>query len=372
MANGANAQTAVEVTRGGGFGFVGAGFSTPEALRQDFDFIRSSFPDRVNKPLPVGYGFIGWLLDKNEEGAKQLLDITIENNVQAIWLAFGTDIHRWIQHVRTSSANARAHHKPLIFVQVTSVEEALVAANEWKVDAIVAQAGRRVSKFSLSVLTRVLLIGPSLHPLGTESGGHGGASATSTFTLVSEILAALPQDGAAPVPPILAAGGMATGAQVAAYLSLGAAGAALGTRFLLTPESAYKPAQRAALLAARGPGATVRTMALDTARASFGWPAGIDGRGLNNKIVDDIDAGVDHATVQARCKAATEAGDSSYMVVWAGQGVSLMNEIKPVKVDVRAASATLAPLTEQDVMAELHTDLVRQLQKSQRLLQDDS
>ncbi|PIL25035.1 hypothetical protein GSI_12923 [Ganoderma sinense ZZ0214-1] len=334
MANGANAQTAchiqVEVTRGGGFGFVGAGFSTPESLRQDFDFIRSSFPDRGNKPLPVGYGFIGWLLDKNEDSAKQLLDITIENNVQAIWLAFGTDIHRWIQHVRTSSANARAHHKPLIFVQVTSVEEALVAANEWKVDAIVAQ--------------------------GTESGGHGGASAPSTFTLVSEILAALPQDGAAPAPPILAAGGMATGAQVAAYLSLGAAGAVLGTRFLLTPESAYKPAQRAALLAARGPGATVRTMALDTARASFGWPPNIDGRGLNNKIVDDIEAGVDHATIQARCKAATEAGDSSYMVVWAGQGVSLMNEIKPVK----------------DVMVELHTDLVRQLQKSRRLLQEDS
>ena len=68
-----------------------------------------------------------------------MLDITIENDVQAIWLACGNDIHRWIQHVRTSPANARAHHKPLIFIQVTSVEEALVAANEWKVDAIVAQ-----------------------------------------------------------------------------------------------------------------------------------------------------------------------------------------------------------------------------------------
>ena len=175
-----------------------------------------------------------------------------------------------------------------------------------------------------------------LGPVGTESGGHGGASTPSPFTLVSEILAALPgpQDGASPAPPFLAAGGMAAGSQVAAYPSLGAAGAVLGTRFLLTPESAYKPAQRAALLAARGPGATVRTMALDFARGTLGWPPHIDGRGLRNRIVDDVGSGVDHATVQTQCKAATEAGDASYMVVWAGQGVSLMNEIKPVKVGV--------------------------------------
>ncbi|KAI1796576.1 2-nitropropane dioxygenase [Ganoderma leucocontextum] len=324
MAFGTNAQTAVEVTRGGGFGFVGAGFSTPESLRQDFAFIRNSFPELGNKPLPVGYGFIGWLLDKNEDAAKQMIDIVIENDVQAIWLAFGNDIHRWVDYVRTSPANARAHHKPLIFIQVTSVDEALVAANEWKVDVIVAQ--------------------------GTESGGHGGAATSSTFTLVSEILAALPQDGA---PPVVAAGGMATGSQVAAYLTLGAAGAVLGTRFLLTPESPYKDAQKAALLAAKS-GSTVRTLALDYARDTAYWPTHIDGRGLRNRIVDDIDAGVDHATVQARCKEGTAANDPSYMVVWAGQGVSLMNEIKPVK----------------DVMAELHTDLVRQLQKSQRLLQD--
>ncbi|KAM5536467.1 hypothetical protein V8D89_009903 [Ganoderma adspersum] len=330
MAFGTNAQTAVEVTRGGGFGFVGASFSTPESLKQDFAFIRSSFPDHLgsNKPLPVGYGFIGWLLDKDEDAGKQLIDTVIENGVRAVWLAFGNDIRRWVEYVRASPANARAHHKPLIFVQVTSVEGALVAANEWKADVIVAQ--------------------------GTEAGGHGGAATPSTFVIVSEVLAALPQDGT--VPPVLAAGGMATGTQVAAYLALGASGAVLGTRFLLTPESPYTDAQKAALLAARsaGPGATVRTLALDYAGDTAYWPAHIDGRGLRNGIVHDVEAGVDHATVQGRCKKATEAGDQNYIVVWAGQGVALMNEIKPIK----------------DVMEELHTDLVKQLQKSQRLLQD--
>ena len=140
MAFGTNAHTAVEVTRGGGFGFVGAAFSTQESLAQDFTFIRSSFPDLgANTPLPVGYGFIGWLLDKNEDAGKQLIDTVIENGVRAVWLAFGNDIGRWVEYVRASPANARVHHKPLIFAQVTSVEEALFAANEWKVDVIVAQ-----------------------------------------------------------------------------------------------------------------------------------------------------------------------------------------------------------------------------------------
>ena len=78
--------------------------------------------------------------------------------------------------------------------------------------------------------------------VGNESGGHGGATAPSAFILVSEVLAALPSPNA---PPILVAGGLANGTQVAAYLALGTAGAVLGTRFLLTPESPYSDAQKA-------------------------------------------------------------------------------------------------------------------------------
>ena len=165
--------------------------------------------------------------------------------------------------------------------------------------------------------------------LGNESGGHGGANTPSTFTLVSEIIAALPTDGTA--PPVLAAGGLATGAQVASYLTLGAAGAVLGTRFLLTPESPYSPAQKVALLKANS-SSTVRTMALDYARGTMGWPAGIDGRGLRNRIVDDIEAGTPLDVVQARFAEAAKTGDPDYMVVWSGQGVSLMHEITPAKV----------------------------------------
>ena len=76
----------------------------------------------------------------------------------------------------------------------------------------------------------------------------------------------------------------------------------------------------------------VRTLALDYAGDTAYWPVHFDGRGLRNGIVEDVEAGVDHAAVQAKCREATERGDTSYMVVWAGQGVALMNEIKPIKV----------------------------------------
>lgn len=79
----------------------------------------------------------------------------------------------------------------------------------------------------------------------------------------------------------MAAGGLATGVQIAALLTLGASGAALGTRFLLCPESLYTDRQRQALVDAES-SQSVRTMAFDLARNTLSWPKGVDGRGLRN------------------------------------------------------------------------------------------
>lgn len=82
-------------------------------------------------------------------------------------------------------------------------------------------------------------------------------------------------------PPIVAAGGLATGAQIASLLTLGASGVALGTRFLLSPESLYSDIQRHALISADS-SLSVRTLAFDHVRDTLGWPEGIDGRALRN------------------------------------------------------------------------------------------
>lgn len=162
---------------------------------------------------------------------------------------------------------------------------------------------------------------------GIEAGGHGASDSPSVFSLVSSILAALPKDG----PPVLPAGGITSGAQIAAFLALGAAGAVLGTRFLLTTESPLSGAQKAALLAADST-STVRTLAFDHARNTLGWPQGVDGRGLRNKIVQDVEAGVDISTVRERLAEGTKQGLPDYSIIYAGTGVGDVREIKDAQV----------------------------------------
>jgi nitronate monooxygenase len=89
--------------------------------------------------FPVGVGYLAWQLEKHESPLVDLLPIALENNVQAIWFAFGENLGRWIQLVRDHDSRVGKDKKTLIFVQISTVKEALVATNEWTVDCIVAQ-----------------------------------------------------------------------------------------------------------------------------------------------------------------------------------------------------------------------------------------
>lgn len=77
---------------------------------------------------------------------------------------------------------------------------------------------------------------------GTEGGGHTGEIAT--MVLVPQVV-----DAVAPTP-VLAAGGIATGRQVAAALALGAEGVWCGSVWLTTTEAETTPAVREKFLAA--------------------------------------------------------------------------------------------------------------------------
>ncbi|KAJ7224520.1 2-nitropropane dioxygenase [Mycena pura] len=251
MAGAAGGELAGQVSSAGGFGFLSAGYgATPDQFKHQLSLARFALQTPTTH-FPVGVGYLAWQLEMPKSPLIELLPIALEHNVQAIWFAFGEHIGQWIQFVRDHDKRMGKENKTAIFVQVSTVKEALIAADEWKVDCIVAQ--------------------------GVESGGHGANYALPLLNLVPLILAALPADS----PPVLAAGGLANGAHVASVLSLGAAGAVLGTRFLLAHESLYSDAQRKALVNANSE-LSVRSMAWDQARETLGWPAGIDGRGLRN------------------------------------------------------------------------------------------
>ena len=70
---------------------------------------------------------------------------------------------------------------------------------------------------------------------GTEAGGHCGE--VSTMVLVPEVLQAIEGRGT----PVLAAGGIVTGRQMAACMAMGAAGAWTGSMWLTTAEAETSP-----------------------------------------------------------------------------------------------------------------------------------
>ncbi|KAJ7481374.1 2-nitropropane dioxygenase [Mycena galericulata] len=144
---------------------------------------------------------------------------------------------------------------------------------------------------------------------------------------------------------------MSTGAQIAALLTMGADGVVLGTRFLFTPECEYSAAKKDALLKA-DLGATVRTMAFDEVGRTNGWPPRCDGRGISNKITDDYNAGLSIEERVEKFAESARTGDTSRLVIWAGVGAGLIDEINGAG----------------DVLRELHEETIEHLRRSPRLL----
>ncbi|KAF5367181.1 hypothetical protein D9758_004020 [Tetrapyrgos nigripes] len=315
MAGVSGGALAAQVSSVGAFGFVAAGYDTVETLKSQISLAQSILEShKLNKSL-FGVGFLAWQLDqRKKEEAEELVTIALQENVKAVWFAFGNDLQRWIKFVREYDDRHGKAEKTLAFVQVSTLEEARVATEEWKVDVLVVQ--------------------------GIESGGHGSRHSPPLLTFLPSVLS-LPflSPDCADAIPVLAAGGLATGAHIASMLTLGASGAVLGTRFLLSPESLYNDVQKKALSEANET-STVRTVAFDTVRGTLGWPEGIDGRALSNDTVKDFDQGVPVKELQDKFKEAVKNGDHSRILTWAGTGVGLMKEIKSAA----------------DIVQELHAD----------------
>jgi nitronate monooxygenase len=82
---------------------------------------------------------------------------------------------------------------------------------------------------------------------GLEAGGHRGMFLTDDLTTQMGTFALLPQIVRAVSVPVIAAGGIANAAGVAAAMALGAAGVQVGTAYLLCTEATTSPIHRVAL-----------------------------------------------------------------------------------------------------------------------------
>ncbi len=159
---------------------------------------------------------------------------------------------------------------------------------------------------------------------GYEAGGHTGEIAT--MVLVPEIV-----DAVGPGVPVLAAGGIGSGRQIAAALALGAAGVWMGSAWLVTSEYAALsplPAVRDALLAATSSD-TVRS------RVYSGKPA----RLLKNQWTEawsqpgapqPLPMPLQNLLVAEAHQRLMASGNPEVVPMPVGQIIGRMNEVRPV------------------------------------------
>lgn len=154
---------------------------------------------------------------------------------------------------------------------------------------------------------------------GTESGGHVGEMTT---------MALVPQVADAVDVPVIAAGGIADGRQLAAAFALGACGAQLGTCLLVSRECPIHDNYKAALLKAKDSDTTV------TGR-SIGAPVRILKNKMARKYLALEKQGADLEELErytlGSLRRAVFDGDTENGSLMAGQVAGQLKEIKPLR-----------------------------------------
>ncbi|MEJ0078862.1 MAG: nitronate monooxygenase [Alphaproteobacteria bacterium] len=151
---------------------------------------------------------------------------------------------------------------------------------------------------------------------GAEAGGHRGTFTGVDISMQPGLMALLPQMVDAVRVPVIAAGGIADGRQVAAAFMLGASAVQMGTAFLHCEEANVKDAHRAALREASDACTVVTDMLT-------GRPA----RYIRNALADDLIAsGLPPVSFPAQMSLTAplqETGDRDLTLLFAGQSAAL-------------------------------------------------
>lgn len=324
------------VSRAGGFGVLGATTHSPESIEQE----------------------LAWI-DDHVDGKPYGLDVLIPENIST---SGETDV-TWKSLEQRISPEHRAFTKNLLGKYGISLKTREVAANvpqpfdgqrALELLEIAFRHPIRLIANALGVPPKAMiemgkthgvpvaaLVGAKEHALrqvaagvdilvvqGTEAGGHCGE--VSTMVLVPEVIKAIK-----PIRdvPVLAAGGIMTGRQMAACMAMGAAGAWTGSVWLATVESETTEIFREKMIAASSrdavrsksrtgkPARQLRSVWTDA------WDRGTDGIGalpmpLQSIISRDAFDSIDRAAAAGNAQARDLV---SYFV---GQGVGLIDSVK--------------------------------------------
>jgi len=332
------------VTNAGGFGVMGAGTYTAEELEHELTWIDehvngrpygvdivcpdasensvASFePAALAKMVPAEHrDFVNQLMDSRGldiqltdadlttpmrvdlEYGKQLLDVSLNHPIKLMANALGVPTPYMLERSKAAGV--------LVAALVGAKEHALAQVRAG-VDIIVA--------------------------CGTEAGGHTGE--VSTLVLVPEVLQAIQ-----PISdiPVLAAGGITTGAQVAAAIALGAAGVWTGSVWLTTEEAETEPVTVQKMLEAtsrdtsRSRGRTGKPCRQLKSAWTDAWSAPDSPQPLPMPLQSLIS----EPTLRKVDRLAASGNEAArdFATYFVGQGVGLTHRVRPVREVMREMS----------------------------------
>ena len=323
-----------EVSKAGGFGVLGAVGHTPESLEIELDWIDNNIDGKpygidllipnkmedksgsltaaeLHERIPVEHRhYIASLLESHDidtsdlwsgkyghdntnnlraSGAGELLDVAFKHPIALFVNALGVPPQEVIERCRNNAIPVGA---------LTGAREHAIKHAEAGVDILVVS--------------------------GTEAGGHCGE--VSTMVVVPEVLDAIKDYDNVHV---LAAGGIATGRQMAACMAMGAAGAWCGSVWLTTAEAETTPTVKEKMLQASSRN-TVRSRSRTgkpTRQLQSAWTEAWAAEGAPDPLPMPLQGLISRPPLDKvdRLAAGGHEGAKALATYYVGQAVGLMN-----------------------------------------------
>ena len=326
----------VAVSKAGGCGVLGAVGMTPNQLEEELNWI----DDHIDG-LPYGVDVLipNKMADQNQKfDAKKLTsmipqeyadfraDVLEKHGIEAEELRTIKPAATYMAE-NTKADGAKALLDVAFSHPIKIIANALGVPPDWmvqmgkdnnvKVAALLGTAQHAINQVKAGV--DILVVS------GTEAGGHCGS--VSTMVLIPEVHKAIQPYGDV---PILAAGGIATGRQMAAAMSMGASGAWCGSVWLTTAESEVPPVIKEKMVAATSSQTTrSRSRTGKHSRQLVSeWTKAWEAEGAPEPLPLPLQPMVAEPALTKVNKLAEggHEGARELSTYWVGQGVGLMNQ----------------------------------------------
>ena len=327
------------VTNAGGFGVLGASSHAPEQLEHELAWI----DDHVNG-RPYGADI---LVPEKFAGKGEGLDgaamRALIGQPQRDFVAALLEEHG----IEAGNAAGSSGVAASVMISDTAGEELLDVAFRHPIKLIASALGTppafMIERARSAGVPIAALVGAREHAIrqvnagvdilvaaGTEAGGHCGE--VTTMLLVPEVI-----DAIAPIRkvPVLAAGGIVTGRQMAAAIALGADGVWTGSVWLTTEEAETAPYTKQKMIAATSRD-TVRSRSRTgkpSRQLKSGWTQAWESERSPGALPMPLQSLLSEPVLHRVDKLAEQGnpGAQELATYWVGQGVGLMNKATTVR-----------------------------------------